>query len=373
MKIGTVKEIKTHEYRVGLTPGNARDYVNRGHEVFVQAGAGEGSSLPDEDYIAAGAKIVSTAKEVWDTCEMVVKVKEPLEPEYPSLREDQIIYTYLHLAADRTLTETLVAKKCKAVAYETVTDKSGGLPLLQPMSEVAGKLSIQIGARCLEKPMGGRGVLLGGVVGVGKAKVLIIGGGVVGTAAMKIAIGLGANVTVLDNNIQRLTYLDDVFGNQIQTLFSTPSTIEKALANADLVIGAVLVPGGAAPKLIKREHLKTMKKGAVIVDVAVDQGGCCETTKLTYHDNPTYVVDDVIHYCVANMPGAVCQSSTFALTNATLNYGLKIADMGLEAAVKSDRYLYPGVNCYKGHITCAEVARSFGMEYTDLNELLITK
>jgi alanine dehydrogenase len=238
------------------------------------------------------------------------------------------------------------------------------------MSEVAGKLSIQIGARCLEKSSGGPGVLLGGVVGVGKANVLILGGGVVGTAAMKIAIGLGANVTIVDSNIHRLTYLDDVFTNQIQTLFSTPATIEKALVSADLVIGAVLIPGGAAPKLIKREHLKKMKKGAVIVDVAVDQGGCCETTKITYHDNPTYVVDGVIHYGVANMPGAVCQSSTFALTNATLKFGLKIADMGLEAAVKSDEHLFPGVNCYKGHITCEGVANSFGMKHTDLNTLL---
>jgi len=370
VKIGTVKEIKAHEYRVGLTPGNVRDYTSRGHEVYVQAGAGVGSSLPDGDYAAAGAKIVNTAKEVWDTCEMVIKVKEPLEPEYSLMRKGQILYTYLHLAADRRLTEELVAKKVNAVAYETVKDKSGGLPLLQPMSEVAGKLSVQVGARCLEKPMGGPGILLGGVVGVQKAKVLIIGGGVVGTAAMKMAIGLGANVIIMDNNIARLTYLDDVFGNQIQTMYSTPAAVEAALVHADLVIGAVLIPGGAAPKLIKRHHLKTMKAGAVIVDVAVDQGGCCETTKMTYHDNPTFVVDDIIHYCVANMPGAVCKSSTFALTNATLSYGLKIADIGLEAAAKSDPGLALGVNCYKGHITCPEVAKCFDMEYKDLYTFL---
>ncbi|MCL2387861.1 MAG: alanine dehydrogenase [Defluviitaleaceae bacterium] len=370
MKIGTVKEIKTHEYRVGMTPGNVQDYVNNGHEVYVQSGAGEGSSLLDAEYAAAGATIVATAKEVWDTCDMIVKVKEPLEPEYSMIREDQIIYTYLHLAADRKLTEELAAKKCKAVAYETIRDKSGGLPLLQPMSEVAGKLSVQIGARCLEKPVGGRGLLLGGVVGVKKAEVLILGGGIVGTAAMKMAIGLEANVTVLDNNIARLTYLDDVFGNQIQTLYSTPATVEAALVNADLVIGAVLIPGGAAPKLIRKHHLKMMKTGAVIVDVAVDQGGCCETTRPTYHDNPTFVVDGIIHYCVGNMPGAVCQTSTFALTNATLPYGLRIANMGLEAAAKADEGLLLGVNCYKGHITCAEVARDFEMKYTNLNDLI---
>ena len=355
---------------MGLTPSNVRDYIAHGHEVYVQAGAGEGSSLPDSEYAAAGAKILPTAEEVWRDCEMIIKVKEPLEPEYALMREGQIIYTYLHLAADRRLTEELAARKCKAVAYETVKDKLGGLPLLQPMSEVAGKLSVQVGARCLEKPMGGRGVLLGGVVGVKKAEVVIIGGGIVGTAAMKMAIGLEANVTILDNNIHRLTYLDDVFGNQIQTLYSTPASVEAAIVNADLVIGAVLIPGGAAPKLIRREHLKKMKPGAVIVDVAVDQGGCAETTRPTYHDNPTFVVDGIIHYCVGNMPGAVCQSSTFALTNATLPYGLRIADCGLEAAAKADDGLALGVNVYNGHITCAEVARDFGMEYTDLKTLI---
>jgi len=276
-----------------------------------------------------------------------------------------VIYTYLHLAADRKLTDALLASKAKAVAYETIRDRDGGLPLLKPMSEIAGKLSVQSGARCLERPMGGRGVLLGGAVGVKKANVVVVGGGTVGTAAMKMAIGLEANVTVFDNNIDRLTYLDDIFGNRIQTMFSTFSSIESALPEADLVIGAVLIPGAAAPKLIRKNVLKTMKPGSVIVDVAVDQGGCCETTKPTYHDNPTFVVDGVIHYCVANMPGAVSLTSTFALTNATLSYGLKIADMGLEAATKADPGLMLGVNCYKGKLTCEEVAKDFGMPYTN--------
>jgi alanine dehydrogenase len=303
---------------------------------------------------------------------MVVKVKEPLEPEYSFMREDQIIYTYLHLAADRRLTEELVAKKCKAVAYETIRDRNGGLPLLQPMSEIAGKLSIQIGARCLEKPQGGRGVLLGGAVGVKKGTVLILGGGVSGTAALKVAIGLGANVIVMDNNVARLTYLDDTFGNQIQTMYSTPAAVESILPDADLVIGAVLNPGGggAAPKLVRRHHLKTMKRGSVIVDIAVDQGGCCDTTRPTYHDNPTFVEDGIIHYCVGNMPGAVSHTSTFALTNATLSYGLKIADNGVEATAKADAGFLPGVNVYKGHITCPEVAAVFDMPHTDLRSLM---
>ena len=368
MRIGTVKEIKHNEYRVGLTPNNVREYVNNGHQLFVQAGAGSGSSLPDEDYVAAGATILATAKEVWETCDMIVKVKEPLADEYPLMREDQIIYTYLHLAADKNLTDALLSSKSKAVAYETIRDASGGLPLLRPMSEIAGKLSVQAGARCLEKPMGGCGVLLGGAVGVTKANVIILGGGIVGTGALKMAMGMGANVTIFDNNFNRLMYLDDVF--KVQTMYSTLANIEAALPSADLVIGAVLIPGAAAPKLIKRAFLKTMKPGSVIVDVAVDQGGCCETTKATYHDNPTFVVDGVVHYCVANMPGAVSRTSTFALTNATLHYGLKIANMGLEASVKTDSGLFAGVNCYKGHLTCEPVARDFGMAYTALEGLL---
>ena len=364
MKIGTVKEVKLHEYRVGLTPGNVRDYVARGHEVYVQKGAGAGSSLSDEAYASAGAKMAETAKEVWGTCEMIVKVKEPLAEEFPLMRENQIIYTYLHLAAERPLTEALLKCKAKSVAYETIRDESGGLPLLKPMSEIAGKLSIQAGARCLEKPYGGRGVLLSGAVGVKNADCVIIGGGIVGTAAMKMALGLGARVTIMDNNIDRLTYLDDIFGNRIQTLYSTPAAVAEAIMEADLVVGAVLIPGAAAPKLIKKEHLKKMRPGSVIVDVAVDQGGCCETTRRTYHDNPTYVVDGVIHYCVANMPGAVANTSTYALTNSTLKYGLKIADMGLEKAIEQDPGLKLGVNTYDGKLTCQEVAEAFDMVYT---------
>lgn len=365
MKVGTVKEVKKMEFRVGLTPSNVQEYVAHGHQVFVQGGAGEGSTLFDDEYVKAGATILKTAKEVWDTCDMVVKVKEPLAEEYDMIREDQILYTYLHLAADRPLTEKLLERKCKAVAYETIRDRKGGLPLLKPMSEVAGKLSVQAGARCLEKIMGGRGMLLGGVPGVNKAEVVVLGAGTVGTSAMKMAIGLGANVTILDSNIDRLTYLDDIFGQKIQTLYSSQYNIEQALYKADLVIGAILIPGAAAKKLVRREHLKKMKPGSAIVDVAVDQGGCCETTKATYHDNPTFIVDGVVHYCVANMPGAVSQTSTFALTNATLSYGVKIADMGLESAVKTDDGLMLGINCYRGKLTCEEVARDFSMSYTD--------
>ena len=370
MKVGTVKEIKKYEYRVGLTPSNAREYTACGHEVYVQSGAGAGSSFTDQDYIDAGAAVLCTAEDVWGKCDMIVKVKEPLSDEYGLMRENQIIYTFLHLAADKPLTDALLAKKTKAVAYETIRDKKGGLPLLKPMSEVAGKLSIQAGARSLEKPQGGSGVLLGGVPGVGKGNVVIIGGGVVGVSAMKIAVGMGANVTIIDRDLDRLSYLDDVWGQQIQTMYSTAYNIEKALADADLVVGAVLIPGAAAPKLIKREHLKKMKPGSVIVDVAVDQGGCAETTKMTYHDAPTFVVDGIVHYCVANMPGAVSRTSTSALTNATLSYGLKIANMGLEAAVLADEYLLPGVNCYLGKLTCKEVADDFGMEYTDIKTML---
>lgn len=370
MKVGCVKEIKKYEYRVGMTPDNAREYTLHGHEVVIETGAGEGSTFTDDDYRQAGARIAGSAREVWEQCDMIVKVKEPLEQEYPLMREDQIIYTYLHLAADRPLTEALLASKSKAVAYETIRDATGGLPLLRPMSEVAGRLSIQEGAKCLEKPMGGMGLLLGGVPGVKKANVVIIGGGVVGMSACKMALGLGAYVTILDNNVDRLSYLDDLFGQSIQTLYSTATAVEKAVTEADLVIGAVLIPGAAAPKLVKRSYLKNMKKGSVIVDVAVDQGGCCETTKATYHDNPTFVVDDVVHYCVANMPGAVSQTSTLALTNSTLRQGLLIADKGLEEAIKADPLLAPGINCYQGKLTCYEVAEAFDMEYTTLDQLV---
>ena len=369
MKVGSVKEIKNLQYRVGLTPDNAREYIAHGHEVYIQAGAGGGSGFNDADYEAVGAGILSSAEEVWKTCEMIVKVKEPLREEYDLMRENLTLYTYLHLAADRELTEALLRQKVKGVAYETIRDNRGGLPLLKPMSEVAGRLSIQEGAKTLEKPMGGMGVLLAGVPGVQRAKVVILGGGVVGTNAAKMAIGLGADVTILDTNLPRLTYLDDIFGTNIQTMFSTEASIERELKTADLVIGAVLIPGAAAPKLIKKKHLAMMKEGSVIVDVAVDQGGCCETTKATYHDAPTFVIDGVVHYCVANMPGAVARTSTIALTNATLPYGSKIADIGIEAAAKDDPGLMLGINTYSGKITCREVAESLGYEYADPNTL----
>ena len=371
MIIGCVTEIKKHEFRAGITPENVKEYSSRGHTVYIQSGAGNGSSFNDHDYTNMGATILNSAAEVWQKAEMIVKVKEPLESEFSLIRKDQILYTYLHLAADRPLTDALLKSSCKAVAYETIRDARGGLPLLKPMSEVAGRLSIQEGAKCLEKPMGGMGLLLGGVPGGMRANVVIVGGGVVGTNACKMAVGLGANVTILDNNLDRLAYLDDIFGQAVQTLYSTNAAIENAVKTADLVIGAVLIPGAAAPKLIKKSYLKAMKKGSVIVDVAVDQGGCCETTRATYHDNPTFVVDDVVHYCVANMPGAVSQTSTIALTNATLRQGLLIADRGLEGAVKADPLLGLGVNCYGGKLTCREVAESFGMQYTPLADVQV--
>lgn len=370
MKVGCVKEIKKYEYRVGLTPENVKEYVGHNHEVYMQKGAGVGASFSDEMYLEAGAVILDTAAEVWATCEMIIKVKEPLKEEYDSIRENQIIYTYLHLAADQPLTDVLLKNKAKAVAYETIRDRNGALPLLKPMSEVAGRLSIQAGARCLERTMGGMGLLLGGVTGVRQANVLIVGAGVVGTNACKMAVGLGARVTISDNNLDRLAYLDDIFGSKIQTMYSTDSALEQACYEADLVIGSVLIPGAKAPKLVKERYLAGMKKGSVIVDVAVDQGGCCETTVATYHDNPTFILKDVVHYCVANMPGAVAMTSTMALTNATLRHGLAIADNGLEKAVQKDKLLALGVNCYDGKLTCKEVAEGFGRAYTDIYELV---
>lgn len=370
MKVGCVKEIKKYEYRVGLTPENVKEYIAHHHVVYIQKGAGEGASFTDEMYKAAGAVILNTAEEVWAACDMIIKVKEPLAEEYDFIRKNQIVYTYLHLAADKSLTDALLKKKAKAVAYETIRDKNGALPLLRPMSEVAGRLSIQAGARCLERTMGGMGLLLGGVTGVRQANVLIVGAGVVGTNACKMAVGLGARVTIADNNLERLAYLDDIFGSKIQTMYSTDTALEKACYEADLVIGSVLIPGAKAPKLIKERYLDGMKKGSVIVDVAVDQGGCCETTVPTYHDHPTFILKGVVHYCVANMPGAVAMTSTLALTNATLHHGLAIADQGLEEAVKKDKLLAPGVNCYDGKLTCKEVAEGYGMEYADIFELI---
>lgn len=369
MRVGCVKEIKKHEYRVGMTPDNARSYIAHGHQVVVESGAGLGAGFTDEDYQAAGAALAA-ADTVWAGCDMIIKVKEPLAEEYEKIRENQILYTYLHLAADRPLTEALLHYRAKAVAYETLTDAAGGLPLLKPMSEIAGRLSVQEGAKCLEKPFGGLGKLLAGVPGVPRAKVVILGGGVVGTNACKIAVGMGADVSILDLSLPRLTQLDDQFGSQVQTLYSTESAIGQALAEADLVIGAVLIPGAAAPKLIRREHLKRMKPGSVIVDVAVDQGGCCETTRATYHDAPTFVVDGVVHYCVANMPGAVPHTATLALTNATLRDGLLIADNGLEAACSINAGIGNAVNIYGENCVQQAVAQEFGLPHTELAKLI---
>lgn len=370
MIVGCVKEIKKHEYRVGLTPPHVHSYVAAGHTVLIQSLAGEGSGFDDQEYVNAGATVVDSAVEVWAKAEMIVKVKEPLKAEYDLMREGQILYTYLHLAADKELTDALVTKKVKGVAYETITDKYGGLPLLKPMSEVAGRLSVQEGAKYLEKPFGGRGVLLAGVPGVPKGKVVIIGGGTVGTNAAKIALGMGADVSILDKNIRRLEELDNLFGSSIQTLYSTDAIVLSQLESADLVIGAVLIPGASAPKVIKKDMLKNMRKGSVIVDVAVDQGGCCETTHATYHDDPIYIVDDVVHYCVANMPGATPRTSTQALTNATLSYGLMLAKYGVEKACAMDEHLARGVNTYDGYITCAEVASAFGYKSAELIKVI---
>ena len=368
MKVGCVKEIKNNEFRVGLTPDNVKSYVNAGHEVYIEKDAGVGSSFATSEYEAAGAKICDTAKEVWATVDMMVKVKEP--EEYPLFKENLILYTYLHIAADRPQMDALLQYKVKGVAYETLLERNHTLPLLAPMSQIAGRLSIQEGAKYLEKPFGGSGMLLSGVPGTPKAKVVILGAGMVGTNACKIAVGMGADVSIVDINLERLAYLDDVFGARIQTLYSTDAVIEKELASADLVVGSILIPGKAAPKVGKAAYLKNMKPGSVIVDVAVDQGGCFETTHVTYHDNPTYVVDGVVHYCVGNMPGAVPRTSTIALTNATLKYGLQIANKGLEGACKENDVMYSAINTYAGKLTCKNVADSFNMEYVDPKTLM---
>ena len=369
MRVGCVKEIKNKEFRVGLTPDNVRAYTAAGHEVYVERDAGLGSGFDTQEYEQAGARILDTPEEVWNIAEMMVKVKEPLAQEYPFFHKDLILYTYLHLAADKPQMEALMEAGVKGVAYETLMERDGSLPLLAPMSQIAGRLSIQEGAKYLEKTFGGRGVLLAGVPGTPKAKIVILGGGNVGTNACKIAVGMGADVTVIDMNLSRLAYLDDLFGARIQTLYSTDAVIEKAVSDADLVVGCVLIPGKAAPKLMKREYLKKMKPGSVIVDVAVDQGGCCETTRVTYHDDPIYTVDGVIHYCVGNMPGAVPRTSTIALTNATLKYGLQIAGKGLERACQENPIIYSAVNTYGGYCTCKNVTDSFGMEAHDIEAM----
>jgi alanine dehydrogenase len=368
--VGVPKEIKTREYRVGMTPAIAKAYVTAGHTVFIEKAAGEGAGISDGEYERVGAKILKSADELWKRAEMIVKVKEPIEPEYARMQEGQIIYTYFHLAAVPELAKVLIKKKIAAVAYETIQPEDGSLPLLKPMSEVAGKMSIQVGAASLEKAHGGKGILLGGVPGVRRGRVAILGGGVVGTCAAKVALGMGAEVTLLDVSLNRLTYLDDIFQGRINTLMSDSENIARAVRESDLVVGAVLIPGAKAPKLVSKELIKEMSKGSVVVDVAVDQGGCIETIKATTHDNPTYEVSGVIHYGVANMPGAVPMTSTFALTNATRPYGRKIADLGLHAAVKSDVALSRGLNTYGGHVTYEAVARDLGYEYVAIDQAM---
>lgn len=366
MNIGLVKEIKVHEYRVGLTPDCVEAYVKNGHTVYVEIDAGIGAGFENSDYKKVGGIIVTNKQKLFDDSHMIVKVKEPLQEEYDFFHEGQILYTYLHIAANKPQALALLKKKVKAIAYETITNNEGGLPCLTPMSEIAGRLATQEGAKYLEKPFGGRGVLLGGVPGVQRGNVIIIGGGIVGLNACKMAVGLGANVTVLDISASRLAFYDDIFGSKVTTLFSNRSNILKSLKVADLVIGAVLIPGAAAPKLVSKEDLKVMKKAAVIVDVAIDQGGCFETSHATYHDNPTFVVNDILHYCVANMPGAVSLTSTLALTSTTLRYGLNIANKGLEKALSEDVHLLNGLNTYDGKLTNEAVAISLELPFVNL-------
>ncbi|WP_225205155.1 alanine dehydrogenase [Novosphingobium huizhouense] len=371
MRVGTVREIKNHEYRVGLTPESARELVVHGHEVWVETGAGLGIGASDADYEAAGATIQPDARTVFDGCEMIVKVKEPQAVERAMLREGQVLYTYLHLAPDPEQTADLVKSGVTAIAYETVTGPNGSLPLLKPMSQVAGRMSIQAGATALEKAHGGRGVLLGGVPGVLPGKVAVIGGGVVGFNAAQMAVGLGADVTVLDRDPDVLERLGIHFEARAKTRFSNRANLAAAVAEADLVIGAVLIPGAAAPKLVTREMLGTMKPGAVLVDVAIDQGGCFETSHATTHAEPTYVVDGIVHYCVANMPGAVARTSTYALNNVTLPHALRIADLGWQEALRRDAHLAEGLNVHAGHVTYEAVARELGYDYEPYAKLLM--
>ncbi len=370
MIIGTTKELKNHEYRVGLTPDNVNAYVAAGHTVLVETCAGDGAGFSDEAYKAAGAWIINDAAEVYEKADMIVKVKEPEECEYKLLKEGSILYTYLHLAPNPKLANVLLEKKIKAVAYETITDAQGNLPCLRPMSQIAGRLSIQEGAKYLEKEFGGRGILLGGVPGVERGKIVIIGGGVAGTYAAKAAVGIDAQVTLLDINPNRLAYLEDIFGASVTTLYSTEANIRRALSEADVVIGSVLVPGGSTPKLVRREHLPLMKKGAVIVDIAIDQGGCCESSHVTVHDDPIFIEEGIVHYCVGNMPGAVPHTSTVALCNSTIRYGLSIANNGLEAAVKKDSGLANGLNTYDGKITNRNVAAALDKEYVPVENII---
>ncbi|MDF1565840.1 MAG: alanine dehydrogenase [Deltaproteobacteria bacterium] len=370
MIIGVPTETKVQEFRVGLVPAGVRLLVADGHEVVVQRGAGEGSGISDSAYESAGARLLEDADAVWKAAEMIVKVKEPIAVEYERMQRGQILYTFLHLAAVPALAGVLLEREVKAVAYETIQLPSGALPLLKPMSEVAGKMSVQVGAMCLERAWGGRGVLLGGVPGVRRGRVVILGGGVVGTNAAKIAVGMGAEVALLDIDLDRLEYLDDIFGGRLQTLYSDPHNIEQFVRQADLVIGAVLVAGARAPRLVTRELIAQMGSGTAIVDVAVDQGGCIETCRPTTHAEPTYGVDGVVHYCVANMPGAVPHTSTLALTNTTIPYARILARHGLEAACAADPALALGVNTLAGKVTHAAVAESLELPYTPLSDLI---
>ncbi|BFM11517.1 alanine dehydrogenase [Simiduia litorea] len=363
MRIGVPKEIKNHEYRIGLTPAGVKELVMNGHEVMVENNGGAAIGFENDQYLAAGASIIDTAEEIFAKAEMIIKVKEPQPNECRMLREGQVLFTYLHLAPDPEQTELLVASGATCIAYETVTDPRGGLPLLAPMSEVAGRMSIQAGAHHLEKAQGGLGALLGGVPGVAPAKVLIIGGGVVGTQAARMAVGMGADVTILDRSLPRLRQLDTEFDGRLRTVYSTVDALEQYALEAELVIGAVLIPGAAAPKLLTRDMISRMKKGAVVVDVAIDQGGCFETSKATTHQDPTYVVDDVVHYCVANMPGGVARTSTIALTNATLPFAVALANKGAKKALLDDAHLMNGLNVHAGKVTYQAVADVLGYDY----------
>ena len=370
MIIGVPKEIKNNENRVALTPAGAKELVKRGHTVYVQHTAGEGSGFTDEDYIAAGARIQATIDATYGIAEMIMKVKEPIEPEYKLIKENQLLFTYFHFASYEPLTKAMVASKSVCLAYETVEKLDRSLPLLVPMSEVAGRMAIQKGANYLEKPLGGRGILLGGVPGVLPAKVLILGGGIVGTQAAWMAAGLGADVTIMDVSLPRMRYLADVMPANVRTMMSNEYNIREMIKDADLIVGAVLIPGAKAPHLITRDMLKDMKKGTVLVDVAVDQGGCIETCKPTTHENPTFVIDDVVHYCVANMPGAVPYTSTLALTNATLPYAIQLADKGWKKAAQENHELVPGLNVIHGDIVYQAVAEAFGLPYTPVQNHL---
>lgn len=370
MIIGVPKEIKNNENRVALTPAGATELAKRGHEVYVQATAGIGSGFPDDEYVNAGAKMLPTIEEVYAIAEMIIKVKEPIESEYSLIKEDQLLFTYFHFASYEPLTDAMIKSKSVCLAYETVEKEDRSLPLLVPMSEVAGRMATQEGAKYLEKPLKGKGILLGGVPGVKPAKVLVIGGGVVGTQAAKMAAGLGSDVIIMDLSLDRLRYLDDIMPANVRTVMSNEYNIREFIKTADLIVGAVLIPGAVAPKLITRDMLKTMQPGTVLVDVAVDQGGCIETCKPTTHENPTFIIDDIIHYCVANMPGAVPYTSTMALTNATLPYALQLANKGWEKACLENEDLKKGLNIIKGDVVYKAVADAFGLPYTEIAKFI---